>query len=294
VRVIVPLAPGGATDIQARLFSQKMAEEFGRAFLVENRPGAGESLALQTLRSAPADGHLLLVVTPTFTINPAFATSADLNYDPARDFAPLSLASKAPYLVVVGPGSSARTMGEFLASARANPGAVTFGTGGVGSPLHLSALWFATATGARMTVVHYKGTGPSLNDTLAGQIHGTFGNPISTLPMVKSGKLRALAVTSLNRSRANPELPTVAETVVPGFDVTTWHGWVAARTTPAELSTRIATALARIVASPQVTEKLLAEGAEPVGNTPEQFAQFLTAETQRWRKLVQETGARPE
>ncbi len=292
VRVVVPLAPGGATDIQARLFSQKMSEEMGKPFLVENRPGAGESVALQALKSGGPDGYTLLVSAPTFTITPAF--SGKPTYDPSKDFAPVSLVTKAPYLVVVSPALPVTTMAEFIAYARANPGVVNFGTGGVGSPLHLSGLWIGNATNTRIAIIHYKGTGPTLNDLMAGQLHVTFGNPISTLPLVKSGKLRVIAVTSANRARAFPDLPTIAETVIPGFDVTTWHGWIAPKGTPVEIVNRLSMMLSKVVNAPEMSAKLIADGGEPVGSTPEQFTQLLASETLRWSRLVRETGAKIE
>jgi len=292
VRVVVPLAPGGATDIQARLFSQKMSEEFGKPFLVENRPGAGESVALQALKSGGIDGTTILVSAPTFTITPAFSDKT--TYDPVRDFAPISLVTRAPYLVVVPPTLAVKSMAELIAYARANPNVVNFGTGGVGSPLHLSGLWIGNATKTQIAIIHYKGTGQTLTDLVASQLHFTFGNPISTLPLVKSGKLRMLAVTSGTRAKSFPDLATIAETVIPGFDVTTWHGWIAAKGTPADIVNRISTTLSKVVNAPDMSAKLIAEGGEPVGSTPEQFTQLLASETLRWSKLVKETGAKIE
>lgn len=289
VRIVVGLAPGGATDIQARLYAQKMAEEMGKPFLVENRPGAGGAVAIQALTSAPADGHVLFAATPSFTINAAFAEKASL--DPVRDFAPVSLVTKAPYLMVVNTSVPAKSFGEYIAHARSNPDKLNFGTGGPGTPLQLGALWINNAAGVRIAIIPYKGTGPVLTDLMAGQLQATFGNPISTLPLVKSGKLRALAVTTLERSRVLPDLPTIAESGIPGYDVSTWHGWVAAKGTPPDIVNRISVTISKVVRSPDITAKLLAEGGEAVGSTPQQFMQFLENETQRWRKLVKDTGA---
>lgn len=288
IRLLVGLAPGGATDIQARLFSQKLSEDLGRPLVVENRPGAGELIAIQAVMSAAADGYTLMAATPSLTIGAAFLDKPP--YDPIRDFAPISQVTKAPYLVVVNPSFPAKNMAEMIAFARTKPGALNFGTSGLGTPIQLGAAWIGTATNTQITVIPYKGTGPVLTALLAGEIHTSFANPISSLPHVKSGKLRAVAVTSPERSRVFPDIATIAESGIPGFDVTTWHGWIAPRGTPGAIINRLNAALVKMVNSPEVSEKLATEGGEPVGSSPEQLAQIIAAEVPRWRKLVKDAG----
>jgi len=292
VRVIVGLAPGGGTDIQARLFSSKLSEDMKQSFLVENRPGAGEVLAIQAVRTSPPDGHTILAVTTSLTVVPAFTDKPP--FDPIKDFAHVSLLTMAPYLVVVNPGVPARTFQEFISYARANPGKVNFGVAALGSIIQLGALWISSATNTNLQIIPYKGTGPVLQALLAGEVHISFGNPISTLGMVKAGKLRAIAVTSPQRAKAFPDIPTVAESGIPGFDDTTWHGWVVAKDTPRDLVNRLNAAVVKMIHAPEMTAKLLADGVEPVGSTPEQFVQQIASEAPRWHKLVRDTGAKME
>ena len=288
VRVIVGLAPGGATDVQARVFSRRLSEELGRPFVVDNRSGAGGLIAFQTVANAAADGYTLLAGTPSVTIAPAFHDKPP--YDPVRDFTPISLVTKAPFLIVVHPSFPAKTMTELIAYARSNPDKLLFGTGGLGTPIHLGEAWIANATKTKVTIVPYKGTGPVLVDLLAGQVHATFANPINVTGHVKAGRLRALATTGGERSRAMPELPTVAESGIPGYDVTTWHGWLAPARTPPAIINRIGTLVTKYVKAPDMAEKLAEDGGEPIGGTSAAFRDFIAAESVRWRKLVKETG----
>ncbi len=292
VRVIVGLAPGGATDIQARIFSQRLSEELGRQFVVDNRAGAGGLIAFQTVAKAAPDGYTILAATPSFTIAPAFYDKPP--YDPVKDFAAISLVTKAPYLIVVNPSLPAKSMTELIAYAKSNPKAVNFGTGGLGTGVHLGIVWINNATNANITIIPYKGTGPVLTDLLAGQINVTFANIINVLAYTKANRLRALAVTSSERSRVLPDLPTVAESGIPGFDVTTWHGWLAPKGTPAAIVNRLSTGLARFVKQPETMEKLAADGGEPVASMPAQATAFVATEVVRWRKLVEATGLRVE
>ncbi len=292
VRVIVGLAPGGATDIQARIFSQKLSEELGHPFVVDNRAGAGGSIAFKTVANATPDGYTLLAATPSFTIAPAFYAKPP--YDPARDFAAISLVTKAPYLMVVNPSLPVKSVSELIAYAKANPRTVNFGTGGLGTGVHLGIVWINNATNANIAIIPYKGTGPVLTDLLAGQINVTFANIINALAYIKTGRLRALAVTSAERSSVLPDLSTVAESGIAGFDVTTWHGWLAPKGTPAAIVNRLSTGLARFVKQPETMEKLAADGGEPVASTPAQTTAFLATEVIRWKKLVNATGLRVE
>lgn len=290
VRVIVGLAPGGGTDYQARLFSQKLAENLRQQFIVDNRLGAGGLIAYHTAASAAPDGYTLLVSTPVYTIAPAFNEKSRL--DPLREFAPVSLLTKAPYLVVVHPAFPGKSFADMIAYAKTQP--LNFGVSGLGTTIHLGAAWIAQATRANIVIIPYKGTGPALNDLLGAQIHTTFANILNVSPHIKSGRLRALAVSSGERSRVMPELPTIAESGVPGFDVTTWHGWLAPAGTPLAILDKIHAELAKFVRTPALAEKLAVDGGEAVGNSPAEFRRFLLDEIARWRRLAKSTGLKFE
>lgn len=292
VKIVVGLAPGGATDIQARLYAQKLSADFGQSFFVENRPGAGELLAIQAVARAPADGHTVLACATSLTINPSFGDKPA--YDPLRDFVPVSLISRAPYLVVVPAASPFKTITDVFAFAKASKNGLNFGTGGVNSPMHLGGSWISSTIGAAMTFVSYKGTALALNAVIANEVHVIFANPISALQHVKSGRLRALAVTSLERSRVFPDLPTVAESGVPGFDVTTWHGWLVPKGTPPAIVEKLQAGLSAMLRRPELVESFAAEGAEAVGSTSEQFAQVINTELVRWRKVIKEGNLKTE
>lgn len=292
IKVLVGVAPGGATDIQARLFSQKLSKNLGQPFVVENRPGAGEVVAIQAVIRATPDGYTVLAITPGLTIGPAFRDKP--GYDPLKDLMPVSMVTRAPYLLVVPASSPFKTLKDLLAFAKSAPGALNFGTAGLGSPPHLGAAWLGSRLGSPVTLINYKGTGPVLTALLAGEIHATFANPVSALVLVKAGKLRALAVTSAERSRVFPDLPTLAEAGLAGFDVTTWHGWLVPRGTPASIVTRLHDALSVMVHSKDVSDGLEAEGAEPIGNSPEQFSQMISAELVRWRRVIKEADIKLE
>jgi tripartite-type tricarboxylate transporter receptor subunit TctC len=290
LKVLVGLAPGGATDIQARLFSQKLTEDLGRSFIVENRPGAGELIAIQAAINSPPDGYTVLAVTTSLTILPAFQEKP--LYDPLKDLAPVSLVTKAPYMLVVPANSPAKTVKELLAQAKS--GKLNFATGGPGTIIHLGGTWIGNAIGTPITIIHYKGIGPALTALMSNQVQMTFANPISALAQVKAGKFRALAVTSAERAKAMPDLPTIAESGVPGFDVTTWHGWLLPRGTPAAVINRLQGALNKMILNREMADSIISQGGDAVGSTPEQFAKLISSELPRWRKLVTENSIKAE
>ena len=292
VRVIVGQAAGGGTDIQTRLFAQKLTEAFGRPFVVENRTGAGSMVSYRTVATAPPDGYMLLGASGGFTIAPA--VYANLGYDPAKDLAPVSLVVQAPFLLLVHPSVPARNVTQLIALARARPGALTHGSAGQGSSTHLAFALFATLARVDITHVPYKGTGPALIDTISGQVHMLMGNVLSSIQHAKSGKLRALAVTTVKRSPAVPDLPTLAEAGVPGYESSTWHAWFAPGGTPAAIVDRLATELARAAQAADVVGRLAPDGGQPVGSTPEQLHQFVVADIARWRKVVKQAGIKLE
>jgi tripartite-type tricarboxylate transporter receptor subunit TctC len=287
VRVIVGLAPGGATDIQARLFTQKLAENLGQPFIVDNRDGAGGLIAYETVKNASPDGYTVLAATPSYTVVPAL--HAKRPYDPIKDFAPVSLVTKAPYMIIVTPSLPVKTMQEFIAYAKAKPGALNFAISGIGTTIHLGAVWLDYA-GAKLTIIPYKGTGPATTDVIAGQVHATFANVLSGMPHVKAGRVRVVAVTTPVRSRVLPDIPTVAESGIPGFDVNTWHGWLAPRSTPAAIVNKLNAELARAVRTPDIAVRLEADGGEILVGSPAQFSALIADEVTRWNRLVKQTG----
>ena len=292
VRVVVGLAPGGGTDLQARLFAQKLSESLNRPFVVENRAGAGGTLAYAQVAKSPPDGYTLLGITSGYTITPAVYSK--LPYDPVKDFAAISLVVQAPFLLLTHPSLPARSVKELLALARARPGGLDCGSAGHGSSTHMAFELFKALSGVKITHIPYKGTGPALVDVMAGQVHMLFGNVLSTLSYVKTGRLRALAVTTAKRSTVLPDLPTIAESGVPGYDNSTWHGWLAPAGTPPAILNRLNAELVKSARSPDVVERLAPDGGEAVGSTPEEFTRYLAREIARWRKVVKEAGVKLE
>jgi tripartite-type tricarboxylate transporter receptor subunit TctC len=292
VRVLVGLAPGGGTDIQTRLIAQKLSEHLGRPFVVENRTGAGGTVAYAFVAKSPPDGYTLLGVASGYSITPAVFSR--LSYDPVKDFNPVSLAIEAPILLLVHPAVPVRNVKELIGLAKARPNALDFGSAGHGTSTHMAMELFKSMAGVKLVHVPYKGTGQALADLLAGQIPVLFGNILSCLPYVKAGRLRALAVTSSQRSAAMPELPSIAEAGVPGYNTTTWHGWLAPAGTSKAIVQQLSTEIAKVVRSPEVMDKMAGDGAVAVGSTPEHFTRYLVAEIGRWRKVVRDTGVRVE
>lgn len=292
VRVIVGLAPGGATDIQTRLFAQKLSESLGRPFVVENRTGAGGTVAYAHVAKSPPDGYTLLGVAGGYTITP-FVYSK-LLYDPVKDFAPISLVVQAPFLLLTHPSLPVKSVRDLLVLARAKPGALDCASAGHGTSTHMAFELFVAMSGVKITHVPYKGTGQSLVDAMSGQVHMLFGNVLSSLPHVKAGRLRALGVTTAKRSVVLPDLATIAESGVPGYENSTWHGWLAPAGTPPVILNRLNAELVRSTRSPDVVERLAPDGGEPVGSTPEQFSRHISEELARWSRLVKETGIRFE
>lgn len=292
VRVIVGLAPGGGTDIQARLLAQKLSVNLGRSFVVENRTGAGGTVAYAQVAKSPADGYTQLAVASGYSITPAVYPK--LSYDPIRDFAPISLVIQAPILLMTHPSLPVKSTRDLVALAKARPGVLDSASAGYGTSNHMALELFNLLAGTRIAHVPYKGTGPALIDAMAGQVQVIFGNILSSLPYVRQGRLKALAVTSARRAKAVPELPTVAESGVPGYETTTWLGWFAPAGTPAAIVSRMSAELAKAVKSPEVMDSLVGDGGEPVGSSPEQYARHLAAEIERWRKVVKDAGMRLE
>jgi tripartite-type tricarboxylate transporter receptor subunit TctC len=288
VRVIVGQAPGGGNDIQTRIFAQKLTEALGRAFVVENRTGAGTVLAYRTVAGSAPDGYTLLGASGGFTIAPS--VHANLGYDSVKDFAPISLLVQAPFLLMAHPSLPVKTVKDLVALARARPGALTYGSSGQGSSTHLAYALFTTLARVDITHVPYKGTGPALVDAMSGQIHTLIGNVLSSLTFAKSGKLRALGVTTAKRSPAAPDLPTLGESGVAGYESSTWHAWFAPAGTPQPIVAKLNVELAKSAKAPDVMSRLAPDGGEPVGSSPEHLRQFIVADIARWRKVVKDAG----
>jgi len=289
--VVVPLAAGGPIDAETRLYTTKLAENTKWQVLVDNRGGAAGTIAMGMVLKAPADGHTLLVQSTGYTMIPALYS--DLPFDPIRDFAPVSLMSTRSNMLVVTSSLPAKTVAEYIAFAKANPGKINFGDTGAGGAVHLPGAWLHSITGTQATFVHYKGTGPLLPDLVAGRIHATNAFPVIASALVKAGKLRALGVTGGKRLRLLPDIPAIAETV-PGCEYSSWTGLFAAARTPAAIVNRLSAEFVKVAKDPEIVRRLDEEYAVAEGNTPEQFRQYLAPQFDRWRKLVQETGIKLE
>jgi len=290
VRVIVSYAPGGATDIVARLVAQKLSENMGRGFIVENRPGASGVTGDTFVARAAPDGYTLLGTSSTFAINPAVIPN--LPFDSVKDFAPVTMTAQAPFLVVVHPSLPVKTVKDLIALAKAKPGVLNFASAGPATAVHLAMELFNSMAGVKMTAITYKGTGEAMNDLIAGRVHLTMGGIVSMRPLVTAGKLRALAVSSAKRSSIMPQTLTVVESGVPEYVVNSWYGWLAPAGTPAPIVNHLYAEIAKTVK--QLTERLVSGGADPVASPPEQFGQHLVTEIARWRKVVKETGIKSE
>lgn len=293
VTIVVPYAPGGSTDLLGRMVAQQMGPLVGRTIIVENRPGAGSGIGAAFVAHAPADGNTLLVATSTtLAINPWMYKK--LAYDPMKDFAPIGMIAAVPLLVVVNPAVPVKNIAELVAYSKSQPGGLAFGSAGNGSPQHLAGEMFKAATGANLTHVPYKGSGPAVTDLIGGQIQLMFSDIPPALPNVKAGKLRALAVTSAKRQVAAPDIPTVAESGAPGtkgFEAVAWQSLVAPAGTPRNAIDRYADALAKVIAKPELREQLEREGLEPRYMGPDALAGYLKTETERWGKVVKASGA---
>jgi tripartite-type tricarboxylate transporter receptor subunit TctC len=295
VTIVVPYAPAGTTDMLGRLLAREMETLVGRQMIVDNKPGAGSSIgAAYVARSAP-DGNTLLVATSTtLAINPSLYKK--LAYDPAKDFAPIGMIGAVPLLVVVNASSPVKTIADLVALSKSKPGGLAYGSAGNGSPHHLGMEMFKAATGAHLTHVPYKGSSPAITDLLGGQIQAMFSDIPPALPHVRSGRLRAIAVTSAKRQSALPEVPTVAESGAAGtqgFEAVAWQSLVAPAGTPKEIVNRYADALAKVMAQPALRAKLEQDGFEPVARSmsPEQLSAYIRSETERWGKVIKASGA---
>jgi tripartite-type tricarboxylate transporter receptor subunit TctC len=293
IRFVVPYPAGGPLDTVARLLGQKVSESVKQPVIVDNKPGAGGNIGADTVAKSPADGYTILMgAVATHAINPTLYSN--MPYDAVRDFIPVTQIASTPNVLVVNPSVPASNVREFIAYAKANPGKLNFGSGSTGSAGHLAGELFKTLAGIQMTHVPYKGAAPAMNDLIGGQVQLMFDNLASALGQVRAGRVRALAVTTAARTSLAPELPTIAESGLPGFDINTWFGLFVPANTPREVVDRLHAEFTRALAVAEVKERLLALGAEPVGSEPAEFAAYIRAEAEKYARVIKASGAKAD
>ncbi len=287
VRIVAPFAPGGGTDFIARLIAQKLTAALGQQFVVDNRPGAGGTLGTEIgVKSAP-DGYTLTMIAASYTVNPSLYK---LKFDPANDISAVILIDKGPFLVVVHPSMPVKNVKDLIALAKAKPGEINYATSGQGSIVHMATELFLNMAGIRMTHIPYKGTGPALTDTISGQTTLLFGSIASTLPYTKSGRLRPIAVTTAKRIPAEPGIPSIAESGVPGYDVTNWHGLIGPKGMPRPIVDRVNGEVAKIIKQKDMEAQLQSDGLSADGGPAEEFQQRIRKEIDQWKKVVAQSG----
>jgi len=291
VRIIVPFAPGGGSDFIARFTAQRLSGSFGSQVIVENKPGAGGLLGIEQGVKADPDGYTFTLIASSYTVNPALYS---LKYDPVNDITPVVQISQGPMLVVVNPKVPAKSATELIALAKAKPGTLNFASAGQGSITHMACELFAYMAGIKMNHIPYKGTGPALTDTIGGQTDLFCTSTATALPHVKAGRLRALAVTTANRLPAEPNVPTLAESGVKGYDVALWHGLIAPKGTPKVAVDKMNAEVNKLLKSKDTAEQLQTDGVAPKGGTPEAFRDQIRKEVGLWKKTVAATGVKPE
>ena len=290
VRFIVPYTPGGAADILARAVGAKLTDAWGQSVVIENRAGAGTNLGSEIAAKSPNDGYVLFMPTIANAINATLYPK--LNYDPVKDFAYVTNIAKVPGIVVVHPSVPAKNVRELIALAKARPNELRHGSTGSGSPHHLAAELFKTMAGVKMIHIPYKGASPALVDVVAGHIEVYFGAMVSVLPHVKNGRLRPLGVTSMKRTAAAPEIPTLDEQGLKGFETGSWFGVALPAGAPREIIAKLHAEVVRIIKLPEVTERIASEGAEFIGNSPDEYTAFVKDEIAKWGKVVKMSGAK--
>ena len=290
ITIVVPFSAGGTTDIVARLAGQALSQELGQPVVIDNRPGAGGNIGAQAVARAAADGYTLVMGTVgTHAINPALYKK--MPYDHIKDFAPISRVTAVPNVLIANPSQPYKTVKEMIAYGKANPDKLTFASSGSGTSIHLAGELFKSMTGITMQHIPYKGSSPALTDLMAGQTNVMFDNLPSAIQFIKAGKLRAIAVTTIKRAPQFPDLPTIDEAGVPGFDAASWFGLLAPANTPPAVIKRIDDALIKVMATTDLKKKIIDQGGEPIAETPDKFAAFIQTETVKWAKVVKESGA---
>lgn len=292
IKIVVPYPPGGFNDTLGRTLAAKFSESWGQPAVVENKPGGNTLIGNDFVAKSAPDGHTLLIVAFPFSVVPSLFKT--MPYDTVKDFAPVILAATSPNLLVVHPSLPASSVGELIALAKAKPGSLSYASTGNGSSNHISMELFKSLAGVNIVHIPYKGSGPAVSDLLGGQVQLMFDNTPNVLPQVKAGRLRALGSSGTKRSPLTPEVPTVAEAGVAGYEVMVWFGVVAPAGTSREIVNKLNAEVTRILAMPDVRERFLAQGVEPVGSTPEQFGEHIRAQMSKWGKVVQDAGVKAE
>ncbi len=292
IKLVVPSSPGGGTDIVARILGQKLSEQLGQQFVVENRAGAGTVIGNDAVAKSAPDGYTLLMGLSTLAINPSMY--AKLPYDALRDFAPISQSVSACNILILHPSVPARTVTELIALARAKPGSLTFGSAGMGTNPHLSGELFKSLARIDMVHVPFKGSGQSIISQLAGEIAANFPSVPTAMPYIKAGRLRGIGVTTLKRAQALPDVPSIAEAGLPGYEATQWYGLLAPAGTPRAIVDRLYQESSRALRSTDMKERMSAEGLEVVAGTPEEFASYIRSETEKWTQVIKAAGIKPQ
>lgn len=291
IRIIVAAAPGGGTDFMARLVGQKLSEAFGQQVIVDNRPGGGSTLGFELGVRAPPDGHTLTMISPSWSINPSLYP---IKFDAVTDYTPVIFVARGPFIIVVHPSLPARTTRELVALAKAKPNAITYGSSGSGAIVHLTTELFLHMAGVKMTHVPYKGGGPAMTDLIAGHIQVVFATPQAGLPQVKAGRIRAIAVTTSDRMGAAPDIPTAAESGVPGYEVVNWHGLIGPKGLPRPVVDRLNAEMNKLIKARDVEEKFQANGVTAAGGGPEVLYEQIRREIEQWRKVTAAAGVKAQ
>ncbi len=293
IRFVVPYAPGGSTDIVARILAQKLSDAMGQQVVVDNRPGAGGSIGADVVAKSPPDGYTMVTaVTGTMAINQFLYRK--LPFDPDKDFAPVTQVGSLPLILVVHPSLPAKNVREFIAMAKAKPGQLNYGSSGVGTATHMTTELFKSMAGVDLVHIPYKGSGQVMGDVIGGQLALIFDQIVSSLPHVQGGKLRMLAITSAKRFPSLPDLPTIAESGVPGYESISWAGVAVPAGTPKEIIARLHAEIVKVLAAPDIRERFLRDGIETIGSTPEQFTEHIRRERIKWAKVVKDSGAKAD
>jgi tripartite-type tricarboxylate transporter receptor subunit TctC len=292
VRIVVPSPPAGGTDIVARVMADHFSKAFKQQFFVENRPGAGNMIGIESVARAPADGYTFLMTASTLSLNSVLYKK--VAYDPIKDFAPITLAAKAPNVLIVNPSVPAKTLAEFIALAKKQPGKLTYGTPGIGTSPHMCMELFKSLAGVDLQHIPYRGTVPALTDVMSGQINAMFSTALSAKPQIEAGKVRAFGVSTATRSGSMPDIPSIAEAGVPGYEAVQWYGFLAPAGTPAAIIAQIHAESMKALNSTEMKEKLAHDGAEPSPTSPEEFGALIRNEIEKWRKVAKAAGIEPQ
>jgi tripartite-type tricarboxylate transporter receptor subunit TctC len=292
VRIVVPSPPAGGTDIVARVLAEHFSRAFGQQFFVENRPGAGNMIGIESVARAAPDGYTFLMVASTLSLNSVLYKK--VSYDPVKDFAPIMQVASAPNVLIVNPAVPARTLAEFIALAKQRPGQLTYGTPGIGTSPHMCMELLKYMAGIDLQHIPYRGTVPAMTDVMSGQITSMFSTALSARPQIDAGNVRALGLSSGKRSQAMPSVLPIAEVGVPGYEATQWYGLLAPAGTPPEIIARIHAEAEKALKAKDVMDKLATDGAEPVGSTPAEFAAHIKNELEKWTKVAKAAGIEPQ